>query len=528
MRETLLVQEPDSDSISVADSEGNNKYAAKPSSPLTAGRIYKYLFYGGLAVVALWLVLSQTSLRQQSSRVFTLFRPKDAALSSEHCDVSHPGRPLIQYALMIDAGSTGSRIHVYKFNYCKDGPELESEVFEHTKPGLSAYPDDPKGAARSLDALMLTALKNVPVSLHHCTPVTVKATAGLRLLGEAQSQVILDAVRQHLENQYPFPIIKKDGVVIMDGKDEGVYAWITVNYLLRLVGNPSKDSTAAVFDLGGGSTQIVFEPSSQSAAEKFTMHPGDHHYNLDFNGHHYDLYQHSYLGYGLKEARRQIKETILDDYLRDHPQEGLIGKTLVVPNPCFPSNYTEEWKPTNHPELKESVTFQGTDTGSWKTCLLLAGRILHKHAPCDTSPCSFQGIYQPPLIDYFATNPIYVFSYFYDRTQPLGLEETFQLKQLRALTKRACMYQHPPNTQLPATKQILPVFDTAIQSELFSRPHYCMDLNYVYSLLSTGYDIPEERTLHTARKINDVETGWCLGAAIAVLDDGQYCKVEEV
>jgi guanosine-diphosphatase len=143
-------------------------------------------------------------------------------LTSKHCTVSHPGRPLVQYALMIDAGSTGSRIHVYRFNYCKDAPELEDEIFAHIEPGLSSYGDDPEAAANSLNVLLEVALKNVPKELQHCTPVAVKATAGLRLLGLKKSERILEAVREHLETNYPFPIIEKDGVVIMDGKDEGM------------------------------------------------------------------------------------------------------------------------------------------------------------------------------------------------------------------------------------------------------------------------------------------------------------------
>jgi len=122
---------------------------------------------------------------------------------------------------MIDAGSTGSRIHVYRFNYCKNSPQLEDEVFHHVEPGLSSYPDNPEGAAESLDELVAVALKHVPAELHSCTPVAVKATAGLRLLGVKKSLHILKAVRKRLENKYPFPIIENEGVAIMDGKDEG-------------------------------------------------------------------------------------------------------------------------------------------------------------------------------------------------------------------------------------------------------------------------------------------------------------------
>lgn len=132
-----------------------------------------------------------------------------------------PTKKLVQYALVIDAGSTGSRIHAYKFNYCNAAPMLEYETFKMTRPGLSSFKDSPSKAAGSLNELLDEALRVVPETLRKCTPIAVKATAGLRLLGEKESNAILKEVEHHIRNDYPFPLIEKEPVVVMDGKDEG-------------------------------------------------------------------------------------------------------------------------------------------------------------------------------------------------------------------------------------------------------------------------------------------------------------------
>ena len=123
----------------------------------------------------------------------------DATTGTKKCQKSSSStKPIVQYVLMIDAGSTGSRIHVYRFNNCGSTPELEEETFEMTpkeKGGLSAYAGDAQGAAESLDVLMQVAMNTVPDKLKGCTPVAVKATAGLRKLGPTMSDEILKAVR---------------------------------------------------------------------------------------------------------------------------------------------------------------------------------------------------------------------------------------------------------------------------------------------------------------------------------------------
>lgn len=414
---------------------------------------------------------------------------------SEHCTTPHPGRPLVQYALMIDAGSSGSRIHVYRFNYCRAEPELEDEVFYPIEPGLSSYQDDAQGAAESLDELMEVALKHVPADQVSCTPVAVKATAGLRLLGKEKSDAILKAVQNRLTTKYPFPV---KGVEVMDGKDEGVYAWITVNYLLGKLRPSQKGHSAAIFDLGGASTQIVFEPTFNVGD---AMREGEHKYVLDYGSENYGLYQHSYLGYGLKEARKRIKQEMVDG-LKDEAD-----RTGQVFHPCLPDGHNETVTYEN-----ATVTLIGTGAGH-AACRGVVERVFRKDALCPLAPCAFDGVYQPPITETFTQRDLYVFSFFYDLTQPLGMPSEFSVQELGELTQRVCRGDTDPFKHVPSALDAL------------KDPDYCLDLTYIHGLLRIGYDVPPERLVRTAKKIRGAETGWCLGASIAMIDDVDICQI---
>ncbi|KAK4219287.1 nucleoside phosphatase GDA1/CD39 [Rhypophila decipiens] len=463
--------------------------------------------------------------------------PSDSSYGTDKCTRSiSKEKPIVQYVLMIDAGSTGSRIHVYKFNNCGTTPELEDEVlFKQTEKiegkssGLSAYKDDPEAAAKSLDPLLDAAVAVVPDKLKACSPLAVKATAGLRLAGKEKSERILEAVRQRLETKYPFPVVskEKEGVVIMDGSDEGVYAWITTNYLLGKIGGPDHSPTAAVFDLGGGSTQIVFEPTFDglsSGGMPNKLAEGDHKYDLDFNGRHFALYQHSHLGYGLMSAREAVSLTLVEDLhkMNDKDREWM---EKPITNPCFAPGMAKVVKvPLSEGHVLGSelqLNMTGPKAPAPAQCRALAERILKKDAACNLAPCSFNGVHQPSIAKTFAKEDIYFLSYFYDRAAELGMPESFTLRELHDLAATVCGGEESWDVFTSVPKAL---------EELRDRPETCLDLNFMLALTHTGYEMPIDREVRIGKQIKGYELGWCLGASLPLLEAGSgwHCKVTEI
>ena len=69
------------------------------------------------------------------------------------------------------------------------------------------------------------------------------------MLPTEQAENLLNEVRV-LFNRFPF-VLPKNPVMIMDGADEGIYGWITVNYLLDTLGGSGGQFTEGAIDLGG-------------------------------------------------------------------------------------------------------------------------------------------------------------------------------------------------------------------------------------------------------------------------------------
>jgi len=321
----------------------------------------------------------------------------------------------------------------------------------------------------------------VPAALVPTTPVFLMATAGLRMVGEAAKDAILQSVCSELSAS-GF-LFRCAWATLLDGREEGLFGWVTVNYLLDALYKPeppaSPEEPVGIIDLGGGSVQIVFPTTAAptSALAEYSQ-------QLDFGGRKHSLYIKSHLGYGLDAARNAV----LDLLVSRHEGKG-------IKHPCLPSGATLEYK--GHSLVGE---------GDWHHCKRLQRQIFDTSA-CAHASCSFGGAYQPAL-----PKTLYGFSYLYDRTAAIGLLDgklqTFGSQQMsiadieRAGAKLCALEPAAVDARFKA------------HQDASKARNFCGDVAYLSTLL-TLFGFPETHTLTMTNKIKDVELVWTLGAMLA-------------
>lgn len=378
---------------------------------------------------------------------------------------SSPAANRVFYGIMFDAGSTGSRIHIYKFIQ-KDPvelPVLDNEMYHAVKPGLSAYKDNPEEGGNTIRQLLKIAKKTVPEEEWSRTPVVLKATAGLRLLPEDKAKALLNEV-QDVFHESPF-FVPDGSVSIMNGANEGVLAWVTVNFLTGYLYSNTK-KTVGILDLGGGSTQITFLPKSKKTIDSA---PATYISSFDLFNHTYQLYTHSYLGNGLYAARLATLGALGAD--------GLDWK--VFKSSCLPKKF------------REDVTFGGT---TYKVSGIPDGYAGYKLCYYEVMRVIKGKVHQPYEVK--GSSIFYAFSYYFDRAVESGLIDgsrggSLEVRDFKKRAKEVC-------NKMTKYRAI--------------SPFLCMDMTYITCLLKEGFGFKDSTVLQLAKKVNNVETSWALGA----------------
>ncbi|CAH9123934.1 unnamed protein product [Cuscuta epithymum] len=397
------------------------------------------------------------------------------------------------YAIVIDGGSTGTRIHVFEYQVRNGMPvsNFRGNGLHSMKvnPGLSAYAEEPEMAESAINELVAFGKKAVPREFWGRTRIRLMATAGMRLLDSEVQDRILGVCRKVLKGSgFMF---QDEWASVISGSDEGVYAWVIANYALGTLGGDPQQTTG-IIELGGASAQVTFvsdEPLPQEYSSK-----------VKFGNHTYSLYSHSLLHFGQNVAFDLLRESLV----ARGKDLGIDSFQSVKPiDPCIPRGYKHETEPwsfsPNHSAEKTKYLSTLNPNGNFSECRSAARLLLQNgKEKCSYKSCDIGSAFIPKLRGKFLAT-----ENFFHTTKFFGLAPKAFLSDLVVAGEKFCEEDW---------SKLRSKYNSLAEEDLL---RYCFSSAYIVALLhdSLGVSLDDGR-IGYANQVDEIPLDWALGAFI--------------
>ena len=415
--------------------------------------------------------------------------------------------------IVIDAGSSGCRAHVYSYTIAPGGG-LPTVVLPDKKlkksPGLSTFAKNPQDAGASLAALVAFAEQHVSAPQRPETPIRLAATAGLRLLPQATAEAILESCYKFLKENSTF-LVRRDRISILSGRDEGAYGWLSINFLLNRLDGMSKASEGTVgsIEMGGASSQVTVRLTGTATADPSTTH------QVDLAGRTYTLYTHSYLGFGQEQARSRYN---------------MLLKGKDVEDPCFNQGYAVGPREASSADLR-SDQYAGRPagdlhgTGNFSACTAAIDQLfaevnpaLRLEAKCAIPPCAFGGVHQPRFwtrTGQKASSLVLFENFFHSANAlniPVGPQTSVKIASFADAGQQWC--SQPWGHVEKAGDAKSPQHAAFPKMELDKPLKMCFSMAFIVAFLK-ALGIPSDHEMTVIGDVNQTPIEWALGIMLA-------------
>lgn len=466
-------------------------------------------------------------------------------------------RDNLQYAVIIDAGSSGSRVYIYVWpphtgdtrtllNIRLLHDQLGKNVQHAITPGLSSCSADPSKASNYIAPLLDFAVANIPTSKHKETPLYILATAGMRLLDTDVQNMILEDLRKDIPKNYSFQFALNN-VKVISGKEEGIYSWISINYLMGRFDHTlekaplvnvefdkqnhlKRMSTISMLEMGGASVQISFEVTTEKQYQELKSRFPEETFKkmiTEFNlgcsehdtNHHYRLFVDTYLTLGANAARNEYVNYLINTSIETQStllNTSLATKETILFDPCLSIDSSDTIVKTLPSSGSNTSTSSQTQflyhlkgSGDFEKCQEKLQKLVTTDGLniCANLTCPFQNLAKVSVP--FRETDFYGLSEFwYSMNDIYGMGGEYSYNKFSEASKKYCSTSWLV-TQDRYRRKLYPNADN---KRLL---YQCFKASWVTSLLHDGFRMPKNYNhFKSVSKLNNQPVQWTLGALI--------------
>lgn len=447
------------------------------------------------------------------------------------------------------------------------------------KPGIATFNNSPqKIGNHHLKHLLTLAGQIVPKSQHYRTPIFLHSTAGMRLLTPPEQQKILNHICEYFTTESDFFLPDcPSHVNVIEGDIEGIYGWLAINSLVGTFDNPASHqhgknhTTYGLLDMGGASTQVVFQPNMTEIDEHknnlyninlFELPRLNSDSNFDSNSGetsledgeyiapkplNFKVYSDSFLGLGMSQAYSRY----LSSLVASNSDDSAFFYSPPITDPCLPKGYRTE-APVNgdshdftgDSNFEKCLTsiFPVLTQSSYGTAAQASGNCKQYNEGNKVSSCLLNDLI--PAFDFDINHFFGVSGYWYAISNLMAYNEPAP-SHLTSRKTQDSDYDYKiiyENTQKLCSKSYTELIEMnerkpeKYQMSMDELTNLCFKSSWILNFLHLGLGFPrfgiddvdqaqkdKFKSLQLVDKVNGAEFSWTFGRALLYSND-EYVK----
>jgi len=206
-------------------------------------------------------------------------------------------------AMLIDAGSTGSKFWMYSWPTAEGSWETEipkgftGEMLGEVKPEMEKAWGNEIFKEKAMEFMKA---KECEPKDNDNVPVWLLATGGLREKTAEERDQIFEEFKDWCASQVPF-FLKE--AKVLKGEEEAAYAWIAQKWVRQNNQIDENKKNVGVLQMGGESFQVVFEPKNEKVKDPYSV-------SVKLFGETIELYSKSFDEMGIEPIKKKLKENM--------------------------------------------------------------------------------------------------------------------------------------------------------------------------------------------------------------------------